>query len=228
MIDHGNPVAADRAWLADWRRRVAELYAEVRAVAAADPAAAWDTWRREREALYRAHPQSPVPASERDAFHARHWPYDDRLRWSVPVEPPEAVATTAPAAGTFGGLAIVPVELPNSGAESPAFDRVGSVRLGLPGGEASLPLYWMRGYAGGLFLPFLDATNGDETYGAGRYLLDTAKSADLGGDAAAGTLIVDANFAFQPSCAFDPRWACPLAGPESRVGARVEAGERLR
>jgi len=43
-----------------------------------------------------------------------------------------------------------------------------------------------------------------------------------------GTLVVDANFAFQPSCAFDPRWACPLAGPESRIQARIEAGERLR
>ena len=86
----------------------------------------------------------------------------------------------------------------------------------------------MRGYAGGLFLPLLDATNGVETYGAGRYLLDAAKSADLGGDAAAGTLVVDANFAFQPSCAFDPHWACPLAPPGEPVPARIEAGERLR
>ena len=75
----------------------------------------------------------------------------------------------------------------------------------------------MAGYAGGLFIPFRDATNGTETYGAGRYLVDAAKSADLGGDPAAGTLILDFNFAFQPSCAFDPRWACPLAPPENRL-----------
>ena len=86
----------------------------------------------------------------------------------------------------------------------------------------------MRGYAGGLFLPFLDATSGDETYGAGRYLLDTAKGADLGGDPAGGTLVVDLNFAYHPSCAFDPRWACPLAPPGNRLALRVEAGERLR
>lgn len=67
----------------------------------------------------------------------------------------------------------------------------------------------MEGYAGGLFLPFRDATNGRETYGAGRYLLDAAKSADLGGDLGRGTLLLDFNFAYQPSCAFDPRWACP-------------------
>jgi uncharacterized protein len=226
MTDDRRPTAADRAWLADWRRRVAELYADVRAIAAEDPPTAWDAWRRERETLYRTHPQSPVPAAERDAFRARHWPYDERLRWTVTVEQ-STTAAAAPGAA-FGGLALAPVELPNSGAESPAFDRIGVVTFALADGDAALPVFWMRGYAGGIFLPFRDATNGSETYAAGRYLLDTAKGADLGGDPATGTLVVDANFAFQPSCAFDPRWACPLAGPESRVPARIEAGERLR
>lgn len=211
---------SDRAWLADWRRRVAELHAEVRIVAESDPAAAWEDWRAEREALYRGHPQSPVPVVEREAFRALHWPYDERLRFEVALEDASAAAP--------GALAIQPLALPNSGADSLAFDRIGALRLGLPTGEATLPVFWMRGYAGGLFLPFGDATNGAETYAAGRYLLDTAKGADLGGDPGAGTLIVDANFAFQPSCAFDPRWACPLAPPESRLRVPVEAGERLR
>ena len=100
--------------------------------------------------------------------------------------------------------------------------------LPLPDGAGTLALFWMRGYTGGLFLPFRDATSGEETYGAGRYALDTGKGADLGGDADAGTLVVDLNFAFQPSCAFDPKWACPLAPPENRLAARIEAGERLR
>ena len=210
---------AGRAFLADWRRRVAALYVEVRAVAAADPAAAWEAWRVEREALYRTHPSSPLPAAERAGFRAQHWPYDDRLRFVVGVEPP-------PATADLGGLA--GLELPNSGADMLAFDRIGRVRLPLPDGDAELSLFWMRGYAGGLFLPFRDATSGTETYGAGRYVLDTGKGADLGGDAAAGTLVVDLNFAFQPSCAFDPKWACPLAPPENRLPARIEAGERLR
>jgi uncharacterized protein len=215
-----DPTPADRVWLADWRRRIAELYSEVRATAATDPAAAWDRWRAEREALYRGHPQSPVRATEREGFRAHHWPYDDRLR---------AAADVAPAPPPPTGLARAPLALPNSGAESPAFDRIGAVRLPLPDRAATdVPLFWMRGYSGGLFLPIGDATNGGETYGAGRYVLDTAKGADLGGDAAAGTLVIDLNFSFQPSCAFDPRWACPLAPPESRVPARVEAGERLR
>ncbi len=211
--------AAERLWLADWRRRVAELYAEVRSIAARDPAKAWETWRFEREALYRDHPQSPVPLAEREAFRARHWPYDDRLRLVVGIDDAEPALAQPPGQG---------LALPNSGADALAFDRVGAVRLALAGGEARLSLFWMRGYAGGLFLPFRDATNGAATYGAGRYALDTAKGADLGGDAAAGTLVVDLNFAYQPSCAFDPRWACPLAPPENRVDAAIEAGERLR
>ena len=104
---------------------------------------------------------------------------------------------------------------------------VGRVRLPLPGGDRTLTVSWLAGYADGLFLPFRDVTNGVETYGAGRYVLDTAKSADLGGDPARRTLVVDLNFAYHPSCAFDPRWACPLAPPENRLDIRIEAGERL-
>ena len=218
MTDSG-PGGTDRAWLADWRRRVAELYAEVRRLASTDPQQAWLQWRSEREALYRGHPQSPVPDAHRASFRARHWPYDLRLRFTVALD-------TVPTPERGNPLA--PLALPSSGAEVLAFDRIGVVRLGLPEAVASLPVFWMHGYAGGLFLPFGDATNGTGTYGAGRYVLDTAKGADLGGDAATGTLVVDLNFSFQPSCAFDPRWACPLAPPESRLTVPVEAGERLR
>jgi uncharacterized protein (DUF1684 family) len=108
-----------------------------------------------------------------------------------------------------------------------AFRRFGAVTVPFPDGPRRLEVYWMEGYAGGLFLPFRDATNGHDTYGAGRYLLDAAKSADLGGDAVAGTLILDFNFAFQPSCAHDPNWACPLAPPANRLDIAVRAGERL-
>jgi uncharacterized protein (DUF1684 family) len=82
-------------------------------------------------------------------------------------------------------------------------------------------------YSGGFFLPSRDATNGRTTYGAGRYMLDTAKGADLGSDPARGTLVLDSNFAYHPSCAFDPRWSCPLAPVENRLDVPVEVGERL-
>ena len=72
--------------------------------------------------------------------------------------------------------------------------------------------------------PFLAAGG---TYGGGRYLIDTAKGADLGGDPARGTLVVDVNFAYNPSCAYDPAWACPLAPPGNVVDVAVPVGELM-
>jgi uncharacterized protein (DUF1684 family) len=214
--DQGDGSLADGLSLADWRRRIAELYAEVRAMAATDPAIALAHWRAVRERLFREHPQSPVPRSSRATFEARHFDHDPALRFEVPVHPappPEP-----------GALAM---ELPNSGSDSLSFRRIGAVTLPLPAGERRLSVFWLAGYAGGLFIPFRDATNGTETYGAGRYLVDGAKSADLGANPETGALILDFNVAFQPSCAFDPRWACPLAPPENRLDLPIRAGERL-
>jgi uncharacterized protein (DUF1684 family) len=205
--------------LADWRRRVAELYDMVRTMARTDPRAAWRHWVETREELYRTHPQSPVPPGQRASFRARHWPYDPALRFDVPVQ-----AEPAPAPDASAPL---PLALPNSGDDALAFHRVGSVAVPFPAGERRLSLFWMEGYTGGLFLAFRDATGGVESYVAGRYLLDGAKSADLGGDPARGTLVLDFNFAYQPSCAFDPRWACPLAPAENRLDLPIRAGERL-
>jgi hypothetical protein len=86
----------------------------------------------------------------------------------------------------------------------------------------------MEAYAGGLFVPFRDATSGSETYSGGRYVLDTMKSADLGADADASTVVLDFNYAYHPSCVYDARWVCPLAPPENRLSCAVRAGERLR
>lgn len=212
----GDGSTTDRLWLADWRRRVAALYADVRAMSATDAGAALAHWRAVRERLYREHPQSPVPVDARNDFEAHHFDHDPRLRFDVRLEP-----APPPAPGAFA------LELPNSGADTLSFSRVGTVTLPLAGGSRPLSVFWMAGYAGGLFIPFRDATNGTETYGAGRYLVDAAKSADLGGDPAIGTLTLDFNFAFQPSCAFDPRWACPLSPPENRLDVAIRAGERL-
>jgi uncharacterized protein (DUF1684 family) len=249
VTDHEEAAAAlERLDLADWRRRVADLYTAVRAEAATDPEGAWRRWRETREALFRTHPQSPVPAGERDAFRATYWPYDPHLRFEVTVDG-DSVARADEDLGASGGLGGIAIAEPITGIGSPAFvaslaggltlnlpvstggeqafSRIGPVEVRFDEGARSLGLYWMAGYAGGLFLPFRDATNGHETYGAGRYLLDTAKSADLGAGAAPSSLVLDFNFAFHPSCAFDPKWSCPLAPPENRLDLRVEGGERL-
>ncbi len=212
----GDGSATDRAWLADWRRQVGALYAEVRHLAETDVAAALAHWRTTRERLYREHPQSPVPAGARSGFRALHFEHDPRLRFEVVVEPAPPPAP--------GALAL---ELPNSGEDTLSFGRVGRITIPFADGPRALSIFWMGGYAGGLFVPFRDATSGRETYGAGRYLVDGAKSADLGGNPATNTLIIDFNFAFQPSCAFDPRWACPLAPPENRLDLPIRAGERI-
>lgn len=214
--------------LADWRRRVADLYASVRSESERDPEGAWRRWRDVREDLFRAHSQSPVPAPDRAAFRARHWAYDPRWRFeaTIEVEPaerhdPEVAVAAEP---LFGGLTIA---LPVSTGGDEALERIGSVSVPFAAGPRRLGVYWMSGYAGGLFLPFGDSTNGRATYGAGRYLLDAAKSADLGPGRTPGSLVLDFNFAFHPSCAFDPRWSCPLTPPENRLDIAVEAGERL-
>jgi uncharacterized protein (DUF1684 family) len=223
------PAARERLELADWRRRISDLYAAVRATATADPEGAWRLWRETREALFRTHPQSPVPAEARAGFRAAHWRYDLRYRFEANLAP-EAHPGRAGgeggegAAAPFAGLTL---SLPVSTGGEEAFSRIGRVEVPLPDGARSLGVYWMAGYAGGIFLPFRDATNGTETYGAGRYLLDTAKSADLGPGSEPGSLVLDFNFAFHPSCAFDPKWSCPLAPPENRLDLRIEAGERL-
>jgi uncharacterized protein (DUF1684 family) len=210
-------------WLADWRRRVADLYADVRAFATEDPVAAWRHWVDVREALFREHPMSPLPRERRSTFRARHFPYDPGLRFEATVEPARASGSTN------GGDASPPGEvlLPSSGPDRVALVRAGTLVVPFSSGTRRLPLLRFDDYAGGLLAAFGDATNGGATYGAGRYILDTAKGADLGGDPAAGTLVLDFNFAFHPSCAWDPRWACPLAPPEARLDLAIEGGEQL-
>jgi uncharacterized protein len=190
--------------LLDWRRRVAGLYAEIRAEP--DAAAAHEHWRRTRDELLRTHPDSPIPAGERAGYPgAPVAPYDPALRFEVVVDTDVPAAHLQAATGTDGIV---------------RFDRIG--RAHLPGG-GDLDVWWLGAYGGGVFVPVKDATAGTSSYGGGRYLLDTVKGADLGGDG--GRLILDFNFAYNPSCAYDPAWACPLAPPGNTLIRPLLAGE---
>jgi hypothetical protein len=192
--------------LLDWRRRVARLYAEVRSEP--DPAAAHDHWRKTRDDLLRTHPDSPVPRQSRaDYPGAPVAAYDPRLRFDVTVDTDVPAKHIEVATGSDG---IVP------------FDRIG--RAHLPGG-GDLDVWWLGSYGGGVFVPVKDATAGTATYGGGRYLIDTVKGADLGGGE--GQLILDFNFAYNPSCAYDPDWACPLAPAGNVVTRSLLAGELM-
>ena len=99
------------------------------------------------------------------------------------------------------------------------------MRFVVDGTPCSLAVYWMNEYAGGIFIPFRDATSGHETYGAGRYLWDSAKGADLGSEG--DELVLDFNYAYHPSCVYDVRWSCPLAPQENWLPVPIRAGERL-
>ena len=194
--------------LLDWKRHVFELYATVRA--ARDPAQAWTRWREAREELFRTHPQSPLPVEARGSFTGlEYFPYDPALRVLADVEPAEDELR----------------EITGSAASRTLFRRFGRARFMLGDGHQALELYWLEGYGGGVFLPFGDLTSGRETYGGGRYLLDTVKGAELGGSD--GRLVLDFNFAYNPSCSYDPRWACPLTPPANRLGLAIRAGERM-
>jgi len=117
-------------------------------------------------------------------------------------------------------------EVPRSGGGEMALQRIGSAAFRLADSDHSLGVYWFTDYAGGIFIPFRDATNGVETYGGGRYLWDSAKGADLG--STDDELVLDFNYAYHPSCVYDPRWSCPLAPPDNRLGLPIRGGEYLR
>ena len=192
--------------LADWRRRIAELYATVRA--AMDPAASWEIWRGARDQLFADHPQSPIPRESTGEFGGlSYFEYDPAFRFLVEVAPLEAEAE-AWDIGQDGILRPRPV-VRTRGLEA---------RLG---GE--LIVFWLTAYSGGLFLPFADAASGIDTYVGGRYLIDSVKGADLGLER--GRMILDFNFAYYPSCAHDTAWTCPLAPRENRLSRRVDAGQ---
>jgi uncharacterized protein len=194
------PTTGNALDVASWRREVHALYAALRAEPT--PASAHALWVDTRSRLFLDHPASPRSGDQR----LRHAPYDPAYRFVVPIEeaPPQRWEF---ASATDG---IVP------------FERVGTVRLGDLG---TLDVWWLDSYGGGIFLPARDGSAGQETYGAGRYVLDTVKGTDLGRQGA--NWVVDLNFAYNPSCVYDPRWNCPLAPAGNRFAAPAPVGELL-
>ena len=184
----------------DWRRRVGALYTAVRA--APDPADGHALWVAGRNELFATHPATPLLPADREGFAGLPvGSYDPALRFVVPVEQAPPLRREA-VTGTDGAV---------------RFERVGTVALQ---GVGTLDVWWLDQYGGGLFVPLKDPGPG---YGGGRYVLDTVKGADLGGDLE--NLVVDLNFAYPPSCAYDPEWACPLPPPGNVVDVAVNGGE---
>ena len=187
--------------LADWRRRVAAMYATVREL---DPEAGWRHWREVRDELFTTHPCTPRPPDEaagRGPVPA--WPYDPSWRMEVELRPTEATD---------------PVGLAHSADGVTMARPVGEVSVARDGQEGTLVVFWLDQYGGGLFLPFRDATSGDSTYGGGRYL-DVRPGED-------GVVPLDFNRAYHPTCVVNPTYSCPIPPPQNTLPLLLEAGER--
>jgi uncharacterized protein (DUF1684 family) len=196
--------------LAHWRRTVASLYAKVREPAQ-DRRAQCEAFRRARDDLFRTHAQSPIAEHRRSTWPGVPWfAWDPAARVDARVELASDHAAFEIMLAADGVLRCT---------------RAGVAHFTLYGNRAALAAYWLEGYGGGLWVPFADATTGVLTYGGGRYLYDTIKGADLGVDGT--SMVLDFNYAYNPSCAYDERWSCPLSPPENRLPFAVEAGERL-
>ncbi|MEV6846683.1 DUF1684 domain-containing protein [Actinoplanes sp. NPDC051411] len=185
--------------LTDFRAATARMYLD---------ATDLKDFRARRDELFGTHPQSAIPAGERAGFAGlRYFEPDDGAVCEVDLRPEPGE-----------------IDIDTGGPDGVVhYERVGV--LDTPYGELSL--WWIQAYGGGLFLPVRDGTSGRGTYGGGRYLTDTVKGTHgrglqvLGGS----RVRLDFNYLYNPSCAYDDEWLCPLAPPENRVSAPIEAGE---
>jgi len=193
--------------LVDWRRRVGDLYR----LRGPDAMA---RFRQGRDDLFRTHPQSPIEPDERTDFKGlRYFEPDPSYRVSAACEPGDGTELVIDTGGEDGAV---------------RYRRAGHLAFNLSGQACRLTVLSLVQYAGGLFVPFRDATSGHETYGGGRYLFDTAKDTDalvLEIKAGSSDVVIDFNYAYNASCAYSPRWACPLAPPENHLRVPVRAGE---
>lgn len=196
--------------LADYRRRVHALYAHVRDNQIPIKQR-WRDWVETRDALFATHPQTALSAQQQAGFSGlNYYDYDPSWRLLLDLDvnlEPEQFEIPLQEDGNFH------------------MQRIGRVHFEVKGNQAALALFWVQGYGGGLFLPFRDASGkSGETYPGTRYLLDTIKGADLGEEN--GKLVLDFNFAYNPSCAYHPRWQCPLAPQENWLDVAIPVGEK--
>jgi uncharacterized protein len=193
--------------LVDWRRRVGDLFR----ITGPD---ALIRLREGRDELFRTHPQSPIEAEERPAFRGLHYfDPDPDYRVGAQLEAGDGSELVIDTGGEDGSV---------------RYRRIGRLVFTLGGVDCGLTVLSLVQYAGGLFVPFRDLTSGHETYGGGRYLFDTAKDTDglvLELTPGSSDVVIDFNYAYNASCAYSPRWACPLAPPENHLPVAVRAGE---
>lgn len=201
--------------LYDYRCRVDELYRERKRAleAGEDPVQVWERFREGRNGLFASHAQSALDEEQRRVFRGLpYFPYNAAMRFEVELDTEveskrQQVAMNAE--------------------ESMLMTTVAQVHFVVEAQAVTLSVYWLEIYGGGLFLPFRDTTCPELSYGAGRYLFDTIKGSDFLSVAheTDQRIVLDFNYAYNPSCAYNDRWFCPLAPAENRLAVPIRAGE---
>ena len=167
-------------------------------------------FRAQKDTYYKSGLHSPIPVAEREAFSGLpYYPVDEGLVFEERrLEP-------------YKGDEPSDFQIPTSDGKMRPAHRAGHLSFELGAEPRRLTAYTFDGDGddGSLFVPFVDATSGNETYGAGRYL-DLEPEDD-------GTYTLDFNLAYHPSCVYDAKFSCPLTPSENRLPVRIEAGERL-
>jgi uncharacterized protein (DUF1684 family) len=202
--------------LYDYRTRVAEMYRTRRQakLAGEDAATILQRFRESRDELFANHSQSALDQEQKQKFHGlRYFPYNPSMCVEAVVE-----------------LGVEPqlLDVAMNAEETMTMSTVARLHFTLEGVNATLSLFWLNIYGGGLFLPFRDTTSPAESYGGGRYLFDTIKGSDfliVPGASAQECILLDFNYAYNPSCAYNDKWVCPLAPIENRLKVPIRAGE---
>ena len=203
--------------LYDYRRRVSEHYHQRNAALHAneDAQAVLTRFRQERDTLFSTHPQSALDKEQKRTFQGiRYFPYNPDMVFTIPID-----------------TDIEPrkQEVVMNATETMMTTTVGCISFTVAQQLVTLSLYWLDIYGGGLFLPFRDTTCPQESYGGGRYLFDTIKGSNfLSTTKEDGQMQItlDFNYTYNPSCAYNDAWTCPLAPVENRLKVAIPAGEK--
>jgi len=204
--------------LYDFRVRVAELYQRRNTALLTngeDDATVLKRFRQERDGIFATHPQSALDEEQKRVFEGiPYFPFNPDMRFSVTVDT---------------NVDHKQQEVVMNASESMKMTTVGHLHFTVERQEATLSLYWLDIYGGGFFLPFRDTTCPKESYGGGRYLFDTIKGSNFlssSDEHGRMQIVLDFNYAYNPSCAYNDAWTCPLALMENRLNVAIPAGEK--
>lgn len=160
------------------------------------------SYRAEKDEFFGRHPQSPLSPDQRLTFKGlQYFPENEDLRLEVEVEPVTDQE---------------PMQMQTSTGGVQTYVRYGRFRFQVDGEDAELTIYQNEH---GFFLPFVDSLAGTETYPAGRYLEPEALTRNR--------FLVDFNLAYNPYCAYNEMWSCPITPAENRLKVPIRAGEKL-